>query len=78
MVGNVAASADQEAVVLLTVDGVWNATKGYAGDIRKEGFQPLQEVMQTFVKNGGRSGSVGLAQSRAGSLTRTSWKEQSL
>ncbi len=26
IVGNVAASADQEVVVLLTIDGVWNAT----------------------------------------------------
>ena len=54
VVGNVAASADQEAVVLLTIDGAWNATHGYADDICKEGFQPLQEVMQSFVKNGGQ------------------------
>ncbi len=54
IVGNVAASADQEVVVLLTIDGVWNATRGYADDIRKEGFQPLREVMQSFVNNGGQ------------------------
>jgi len=28
IVGNVAATADQETVVLLTIDGVWNATAG--------------------------------------------------
>lgn len=54
VVGNVAASADQEAVVLLTIDGVWNATRGYADKIQKEGFQPLQEVMKSFVSNGGQ------------------------
>jgi predicted peroxiredoxin len=54
IVGNVAASADQEAVVLLTIEGVWNVTRGYADDICKEGFQPLREVMQSFVTNGGQ------------------------
>ena len=59
VVGNVAASADQEAVVLLTVEGVRNATKGYADDIRKEGFQPLKEVMESFVANGGQIWACG-------------------
>ncbi len=54
VVGNVAASASQEAVVLLTIDGTWNATRGYADDICKEGFQPLRDVMQSFVSNGGQ------------------------
>jgi uncharacterized protein len=54
VVGNVAASADQEAVMLLTIDGVWNATRGYAEEVCKEGFQPLREVMQSFVTNGGQ------------------------
>ena len=59
VVGNVAASADQQAVVLLTIDGVWNATRGYADDICKEGFQPLKDVMQSFVKNGGQIWACG-------------------
>ena len=59
VVGNVAASADQEAVVLLTVDGVWNATKGYADTISKEGFQPLKEIMKSFVANGGQIWACG-------------------
>ncbi len=54
IVGNVAANADQEAVVLLTIDGVWLGTKCYADDIHKEGFQPLREVMQSFLANGGQ------------------------
>jgi predicted peroxiredoxin len=54
VVGNVAASADQDAVVLLTIDGAWLATRGYADDIHKEGFQPLRDVMRSFVSNGGQ------------------------
>lgn len=54
IVGNVAASADQDTVVLLTIEGVRLATKGYADDIHKEGFQPLKEVMAAFVANGGQ------------------------
>lgn len=59
VVGNVAASADQEVVVLLTIDGVWNATRGYADDICKEGFQPLRDVMQSFINNGGQIWACG-------------------
>lgn len=54
IVGNVAASADQQVVVLLTIEGVWLATKGYADSIHKEGFQPLRDVMGAFVANGGQ------------------------
>ena len=59
IVGNVAVTADQQAVVLLTVDGVWLATKGYADDIQKEGFQPLKEVIRSFVSNGGQIWACG-------------------
>ncbi len=59
VVGNVAASADQEVVVLLTIDGVWNATKGYADEICKEGFHPLKDVMQSFSGNGGQIWACG-------------------
>jgi uncharacterized protein len=59
IVGNVAASADQDVVLLLTIDGVWLATQGYAADIRKEGFPPLQEVMQSFLANGGQIWACG-------------------
>jgi predicted peroxiredoxin len=59
VVGNVAASADQDAVVLLTIEGVWLATHGYADSIHKEGFQPLREVVQAFVGNGGQIWACG-------------------
>jgi predicted peroxiredoxin len=54
IVGNVSASADQETVLLLTIDGVWLATAGYADSIHKDGFQPLPEVIKSFVSNGGQ------------------------
>jgi uncharacterized protein len=59
IVGNVAASADQEAVVILTIEGVWLATKGYADDIKKEGFQPLKEVIDAYIANGGQIWACG-------------------
>jgi predicted peroxiredoxin len=59
IIGNVAATADQEAVVFLTIEGVWLATKGYADDIRKEGFPPLKEIIQSFVANGGQIWACG-------------------
>jgi uncharacterized protein len=59
VVGNVAASADQETVLLLTIDGVWLATRGNADPIHHEGFQPLKEVMQSFVANGGQIWACG-------------------
>lgn len=59
VVGNVAASADQETIVLLTIDGVWLATNGYAGRIHKEGFQPLSDVIRSFVGNGGQIWACG-------------------
>ncbi len=54
VVGNVAASADQDAVVLLTIEGAWLATRGYADDIHKEGFPPLRDVVRSLVGNGGQ------------------------
>ncbi len=59
VVGNVAASADQDVVVLLTIDGVWLATQGYADGIHKDGFQPLQDVIQAFRGNGGQIWACG-------------------
>ena len=56
---NVAASADQEVVILLTIDGVWNATRGYVDDIHKEGFPVLREVVQSLVNNGGQIWACG-------------------
>src|SRR6476660_2345571 len=59
VVGNVAASADQDVVVLLTIEGVWIATKGYAEGIHKEGFQPLRQIIDSFLGNGGQIWACG-------------------
>ena len=59
IVANVAASADQPSIVLLTIDGVWLATKGYADDLQKEGFPPLREIMDSFLANGGEIWACG-------------------
>ncbi|MCC7417283.1 MAG: DsrE family protein [Acidobacteria bacterium] len=59
LLGNVAASAEQPAIVLLTIEGVWLATKGYADGIHKDGFQPLGEIIESFVANGGRIWACG-------------------
>jgi predicted peroxiredoxin len=59
IVGNVAASADQEAAVLLTIEGVWLAKRGGAEGVHKEGFPVLKDVMQQFVSNGGQIWACG-------------------
>ena len=59
MVGNVAASAGQEVVVLLNFDSVWNATRAYADDVFKDGFPPLGDVMRSFVSNDGQIWACG-------------------
>ena len=59
VVGNAAVTADQEAVVFLTVEGVRLATKGYADGVHKEGFQPLGDLIRSFVGNGGQIWACG-------------------
>jgi predicted peroxiredoxin len=54
LVGNVARSSNQEAIVLLTIEGVWVATKGYTNGLQANGFTPLSELIQQFVTAGGR------------------------
>ena len=59
IVANVAASADQEAIVLLTIEGVWLATKGYADAIHHEGMPPLREVIESLLEGGGQIWACG-------------------
>ena len=53
IVGNTALASDHETVVFLTVEGVRIATKGYADDIHKEGFAPLQDLVRDYIAGGG-------------------------
>ncbi len=59
IVANVAASADQEAIVLLTIEGVWLATKGYADDLHHPGMPPLREVIASLLEGGGQIWACG-------------------
>jgi predicted peroxiredoxin len=57
--GNVAVTANQQATIFLTIDGVWLATKGYAEGVNKEGFTALKEIMNSFISNGGKIWACG-------------------
>jgi uncharacterized protein len=59
VVGNVSATADQATVVLLTCNGVWLATTGYAQDIEQPGMPPLRDVLASFVDAGGEVWACG-------------------
>lgn len=50
---NTAAIAGQEAVVLLTIEGVWLGTRGGADGVAREGFPELSPLLTEFVENGG-------------------------
>lgn len=54
VVGNAGLSSGQEMTVLLTIDGVWVATKGYADGLQANGFLPLAGLVEQFVSNGGQ------------------------
>lgn len=54
VVGNAGLSSGQEMTILLTIEGVWVATKGYAAGLQAAGFQPLSALIQQFVNNGGQ------------------------
>src|SRR6266852_5725185 len=53
VLANAAAGSGKETLVFLSVEGVRLAQKGYAADIREEGFAPLAELMENFAKAGG-------------------------
>ena len=59
IVANIAASADQEAIVLLTIEGVWLATKGYADEVHHPGMPPLAEVIASILAQGGQIWACG-------------------
>ena len=50
VVANAAAGSGKETLVFLSIEGVRLAQKGYADDIREEGFAPLRELMDNFAK----------------------------
>ena len=64
---NTAAVAGLEAVVLLTIEGVWLGTTGGTEGIEKDGFPQLTSLYEEFVANGGEVWLCGTcAKPRAG------------
>lgn len=53
VLANAALGSGKETLVFLSVEGVRLSQKGYADDIREEGFAPLKELMDSFAKAGG-------------------------
>src|SRR5262249_19815222 len=53
VIANAALGSGKETLVFLSIEGVRLAQKGYADDIREEGFAPLRELMDNFAKSGG-------------------------
>ena len=54
VVANAAVGSGKETLVFLSIEAVRLAQKGYADDIHEEGFAPLKELMDNFVKAGGK------------------------
>ena len=54
VVGNVSRSSNQRTTILLTIEGVRVATKGYADDMQAHGFAPLGDLIHQFVEAGGK------------------------
>lgn len=53
VVANAALGSGKETLVFLSVEAVRLSQRGYADDIREEGFAPLRELMDNFAKGGG-------------------------
>src|SRR4051812_17771052 len=53
VVANAAVASGQEAMVFLSIEGVRLAVAGVADEIHEPGFQPLKELMTSFVQAGG-------------------------
>jgi len=53
VVANAALVSGQEAIVFLSTEGVRLAVKGYADDIREEGFAPMKDLLGSFIENSG-------------------------
>ncbi len=52
-IANAALSSGQEVSVMLTIDGVWLATEGYADSLQTPPYPPLGEMIKRFVEDGG-------------------------
>src|SRR5512143_2380857 len=53
IVGNTALNSGQEAIMLLTIEGVRVAVKGYSDGLAADGLNPLSDLITQFVQNKG-------------------------
>ena len=53
VVANAAAASNQQTLVFLSIEGVRLSQTGFADGIHEEGFAPLKDLMDNFVKAGG-------------------------
>ena len=54
VVAHAAVASDKDTVVFLNIEGVYLSQKGVADSIHEEGFAPLKELIENFVKAGGK------------------------
>jgi len=54
VVANAALGSNKETLVFLSIEAVRLSQEGYADAIHEEGFAPLKELMDNFVKAGGK------------------------
>ncbi len=54
VVASAALGSGKDTMVFLSTEGVRVGSKGYADDIREEGFAPLKDLMDNFAKGGGK------------------------
>jgi uncharacterized protein len=59
VVGKTALNSGQGAIVLLTIEGVWLATKGYTDGLVANGFEPLGKIIRDFIDGGGQVWACG-------------------
>ncbi len=53
VLANAALAMDAEATVVLQTMGVYLAMKGYARHVHASGFPPLQDLIESFLEQGG-------------------------
>jgi predicted peroxiredoxin len=54
VVANAAVASEKETLVFLSIEGVRLSQQGYADGIHEAGFKPLKELMDDYVKAGGK------------------------
>jgi predicted peroxiredoxin len=54
VIANAAVASDKDTLVFLSIEGVRLSQQGYADDIHEAGFAPLKELMENFIKAGGK------------------------